>query len=153
MELNLDLRLIFAILNGRVTSAIARALQHDFSESGISISVGEWIVLLYLSECEGVSQNKLCADTYTDKPTMSRLLQSMEKKGYVKRSKESEDRRTNKVILTFSGRLMKNKAAKVADTTLRHALRGLGRDALVTSQDVLRRIFNNTIHNTPVPSK
>ena len=144
MKLNLDFRLIFAILNGRVTTAITRALHRDFAAQGIALSSMEWTVLLYLSEREGVTQTRLCSDTFIDKPTMTRLLQAMEKKGYVRRTVCDGDKRAHHVVLTFAGRLLKVKAARVADVTLRRALRGLGHDHLVICQDVLRTIFDNT---------
>ena len=144
MKLNLDFRLIFAILNGRVTTAITRALHRDFAAQGIALSSMEWTVLLYLSEREGVTQTRLCSDTFIDKPTMTRLLQAMEKKGYVRRTVCDGDKRAHHVVLTFAGRLLKVMAARVADVTLRRALRGLGHDHLVICQDVLRTIFDNT---------
>ena len=44
----------------------------------------------------------------------------------------------------MKGKLMKQKAQRVADKTMKQALRGLSHDMLVTSQDVLRRIFANS---------
>lgn len=146
MELNIDLRLIFAILNGKVSAAINRKLQQNFADSGIDLSPGQWTVLLYLAEQDGVSQQQLCVATYKDKPAMTRLLQSMEKSGYIRRFTDDANRRSNKVHLTAAGRFMKQKAQKVADHTLKEALRGLSQDSLVTSQEVLRRIFSNTSH-------
>lgn len=144
MELNIDLRLIFAILNGKVSAAINRKLQQNFSDSGIDLTPGQWTVLLYLTEQDGVSQQQLCHATYKDKPAMTRLLQSMEHSGYIRRYADADNRRSNKVHLSPAGRVMKQKAQKVADHTLKEALRGLSQDALITSQEVLRRIFSNT---------
>lgn len=144
MELNIDLKLIFAILNGKVSATISKKLQKNFTESDIDLTPSQWTVLLYLAEQDGVSQQQLCEATCKDKPSMTRLLRSMEKNGYIQRNMKEEDRRYHEVHLTMKGKLMKQKAQRVADRTMRQALRGLSQDMLVTSQDVLRRIFYNT---------
>lgn len=145
MELSIDLRLIFAILNGKVSAAINNRLQHNFAASEISLTPGQWTVLLYLAEQDGVTQQELCRATYRDKPAMTRLLAAMERAGYVKRHVDANNRRANRVYLTSAGRIMKQRAQHVADRTLKEALCGLSQDMLVTSQDVLRRIFENTL--------
>ena len=144
MELDLDLRLIFAILNGKVSASISRKLQKNFTESDIDLTPSQWTVLLYLAEQDGVSQQQLCEATCKDKPAMTRLLRAMEKSGYILRNTKETDHRYHEVRLTMKGKLMKQKAQRVADRTMRQALRGLSQDMLVTSQDVLRRIFYNT---------
>jgi len=146
MELNIDLRLIFAILNGKVSAAINRKLQRNFAEADINLTPAQWTVLLYLAEQDGVSQQQLCHATYKAKPAMTRLLSDMARGGYVRRHVNSENHRANVVLLTAKGRLMKQRAQRVADRTLKEALRGLGQDELVISQEVLRRIFSNTSH-------
>ena len=139
MELDIDLRLIFAILNGKVSEAISKKLQKNFMESGIDLTPSQWTVLLYLTEQDGVSQQQLCEATCKDKPAMTRLLKSMERNGSIQRN-----RRCHEVHLTMKGKLMKQRAQRVADRTMKQALRGLSHDMLVTSQDVLRRIFANS---------
>ena len=144
MELNIDLRLIFAILNGKVSATISRKLQQNFTESDIDLTPSQWTVLLYLTEQDGVSQQKLCEATCKDKPAMTRLLKSMEKSGYIQRHVRDNDHRYNEVHLTMKGKLTRQKAQRIADKTMKQALRGLSQDMLITSQEVLRRIFSNT---------
>jgi DNA-binding MarR family transcriptional regulator len=144
MELSIDLRLIFAILNGKVSTAISRKLQQNFTTAEINLTTAQWTVLLYLAERDGVSQQQLCAATFKDKPAMTRIITAMENNGFVRRSVNRDNRRANIIHLTPQGRIIKQRAQRVADQTLRKALRGLDQDALVTSQEVLRRIFSNT---------
>lgn len=144
MELNIDLRLIFAILNGKVSAAINHKLTSDFHANEIGLTPEQWTVLLYLSDQDGVSQQQLCQATYTGKPSMTRLINSMEHTGIVKREKNISDRRENLIRLTPQGRQLKIRAQKIAGHTLKEALRGLGQESLIISQEVLRRIFENT---------
>lgn len=143
MELHLDLKLIFAILNGKVSAAIYRQLQRHFSEAGLALTPEQWTVLLYLSEQDGVSQQQLCEATYKEKPAMSHLLDSMERNGLVRRLVNPQDRRSNLIHLTQRGRIVKSSGQKVALRSLKEALRGLGEESLIISQNVLRQIFEN----------
>lgn len=152
MELDLDLKLIFAILNGKVSAAIYRQLQRHFSEAGLTLTPEQWTVLLYLSEQDGVSQQRLCEATYKEKPAMSHLLDSMEQNGLVLRRTNPRDRRSNLVHLTPQGRMVKSRGHKVAVHTLKEALRGLGEESLIISQHVLRQIFENTTSDRTAPT-
>lgn len=98
MELDIDLRLIFAILNGKVSEAISKKLQKNFMESGIDLTPSQWTVLLYLTEQDGVSQQQLCEATCKDKPAMTRLLKSMERNGYIQRNERVGNRRCMRCI-------------------------------------------------------
>lgn len=143
MDLNIDIRLIFAILNGKVSTVISRRLHKDFIGAGLDLSPEQWTVLIYLSEQDGVSQQALCNATYKDKPSMTRLIDSMEQTGWVSREKNLRDRRSNIINLTPLGRDITGRAQKTALRTLKDLLKGLGMEELNICQEVLRRIFEN----------
>lgn len=142
--LDIDIRLIFAILNGKVSAAINRKLHKNFTENGLHITPEQWTILIYLSEQDGVTQQQLCVATYKDKPSMTRLIDAMERSNLVVRLTNPLDRRSNTVHLTRTGRELKERAQKIALRTLKESLRGLGLEDLRVSQEVLRRIFDNT---------
>lgn len=143
MDLNIDIRLVFAILNGKVSTVISRRLHKDFIGAGLDLSPEQWTVLIYLSEQDGVSQQALCNATYKDKPSMTRLIDSMELTGWVSREKNLRDRRSNIINLTPLGRDITARAQKTALRTLKDMLKGLGLEELNICQEVLRRIFEN----------
>ena len=142
--LDIDIRLIFAILNGKVSAAINRKLVHNFHSANLDITPEQWTVLLYLWEQEGITQQQLCNATIKDKPGMTRLIDHMEREDLVIRVANKADRRTNLIYLTRKGRETKEKSQYIALKTLKEALQGLGNDELRISQEVLRKIFNNT---------
>lgn len=147
MELNLDVKLIFSLLNGKVTTAIHQKLQEDFSHSGLDITPEVWTVLLCLDGEGSMTQLELCNETLMGKSLISRLLDRMEKAGLVRREVNAADRRSNIIRLTGQGHLLKLKAQKVANRTLRDALRGLGHESLIITQDVLRQILANIVES------
>lgn len=142
-SINFDISLIFAILNGKVSAAINRKLVRNFREAGLDITPEQWTVLLYLWEKDGVSQQELCNATFKDKPSMTRLIDNMEKLNLVVRIASKDDRRTNLVHLTRLGRELESEARRVSTLTLKEALQGVTSEELSISQEVLRKVFAN----------
>ena len=68
-QFNFDIRLIFAILNGKVSAAINRKLYRNFRQNGLEISPEQWTVLIFLWEKDGVTQQELCNATLDRKST------------------------------------------------------------------------------------
>ena len=143
-QFNFDIQLIFAILNGKVSAAINRKLIRNFRQNELDITPEQWTVLLFLWEKDGVTQQELCNATFKDKPSMTRLIDNMEKQHLVVRISDKNDRRTNLIHLTKSGKEIEDKARLVANKTLKEALNGLTLEELKISQEVLRKIFTNT---------
>ena len=140
---NFDISLIFAILNGKVSAAINRRLIRNFRENDLEITPEQWTVLLFLWEKDGVSQQELCNVTFKDKPSMTRLIDNMERQNLVVRIASKSNRRTNLVYLTRQGRELETRARTVANRTLKEALDGISIDELRVSQEVLRKVFSN----------
>lgn len=136
--------MIFAILNGKVSAAINRKLLRNFKASGLDITPEQWTVLLYLWEKEGVTQQTLCNATYKDKPSMTRLIDNMEKQHLVVRISDKNDRRNKLIHLTKTGKDLEAKARQINKKTLKEALAGLTIEDLQISQEVLKKIFANT---------
>ena len=143
-QFNFDIQLIFAILNGKVSAAINRMLYRNFRKNDIEITPEQWTVLLYLWEKDGVTQQELCNATSKDKPSMTRLIDNMERLNLVVRISDKKDRRINLIHLTKKGRELEEKSRYVTMKTLKEALRGLSIEELKISQEVLRKIFSNT---------
>ena len=143
-EFNFDTRLIFAILNGKVSAAINRKLYRNFRQNNLEITPEQWTVLLFLWEKDGVTQQELCNATFKDKPSMTRLIDNMERMHLVVRTSDKSDRRINLIHLTKKGRDLEDKSRFVANKTLKEALQGLTLEELSVSQEVLRKVFMNT---------
>ena len=103
-QFNFDIKLIFAILNGKVSAAINRKLYRNFRQYNVDITPEQWTVLLYLWEKDGVTQQELCNATFKDKPSMTRLIDNMERLNLVVRISGKTDRRINLIHRTGFGR-------------------------------------------------
>lgn len=143
-SLSFDIRLIFAILNSKVSSQLLRRFSSNFKQYGVDVTPEQWTVLQCLWAKDGQTQQELCNKTFRDKPSMTRLIDTMEKANIVVRIQDTNDRRNNLVYLTHAAREMQDKCWFVANKTLKEALRGLSVEELRTAQEVLRRVFSNT---------
>ena len=150
---DIDLRLVFAILNGRVSDSINRVLGRNFRQAGLDITPDQWTILIYLWEKDGVTQQRLCNATYRDKPSMTRLLDNMERQHLVVRIPDRHDRRINLIYLTKDGKELEQQATLIINQTLQEALRGIGPEELAVSQEVLRKIFFNTKESARKPTQ
>ena len=79
-------------------------LQEAFHEHGLDLTKEQMVVLKKLYEQDGRNQNELAFLTYRDKSSLARLLSKMERKGYILRRQDGEDKRVNNVFLTTQGR-------------------------------------------------
>ena len=141
--LSIDNEMLFALLSGKLSSAINRKLYRSFRKINIDITPEQWTVLYYLWSKDGVTQQELCNVTFKDKPSMTRLIDNMERQHLVVRIADKRDRRTNLIHLTKTGRELEGKARFIANKTLKEALQGLTLEELKVSQDVLRKVFTN----------
>jgi DNA-binding MarR family transcriptional regulator len=135
--------LIFAILNGKVSAAINRKLYRNFRLNGLEMTPEQWTVMIYLWEKDGVTQQELCNATFKDKPSMTRLIDNMERQHLVVRISDKKDRRNNLIHLTKTGKDIEPQARIVVSKTLKEALQGIEVKDLQISQDVLKKIFLN----------
>ena len=142
-SLSFDLKLIFAILNSKVSAQLLRHFAGNFKLYGVALTPEQWTVLQCLWEQDGQTQQELCNKTLRDKPGMTRLIDAMEKANLVVRIQDTSDRRNNLVYLTHAAREMEEKCRFVANKTLREALRGLGIEEPRVAQEVLRKVFDN----------
>lgn len=74
---------------------------------------------------------------------MTRLIDNMERQHLVVRISDKKDRRTNQIHLTKDGRELETKARRVANQTLKEALKGVKLEELSVGQELLKKIFFN----------
>ena len=139
----IDYRLIFALMNGKVSTALRRRLNADFHTAGINITGDQWDVLMAISSRDICTQQDLCAATSFSKPTMTRIINALEEMRVVTRRKSRVDFRNNYITLTMAGIELVDHAQAIAVRTLKECLRGLSKIDILTSQQSLNIVLNN----------
>lgn len=134
---------LYSFITGKASTAIARRLQKKFNEAGLNITIEQWSVLYHLWKQEGISQQELCNATFRDKPSITRLVDNLEKLNLVKRVASEHDRRINLVFLTKQAQKLQEQTMQLADETLNEALVTVPAEKIDTCKDVLQLVYDN----------
>ena len=134
---------LYSVINGMASTAVARRLQKNFRQAGLEITIEQWSVLYHLWKNDGLSQQDLCNATFRDKPSITRLVDNLEKLKLVKRVASKNDRRINQVFLTEQGRKLEEETMTVANNTLNEALTGVPADRVDICKEVLQIVYDN----------
>jgi DNA-binding MarR family transcriptional regulator len=134
---------LYSFITGKASTAIARRLQKNFKQSGVDITIEQWSVLYHLWKEDGLSQQQLCDATFRDKPSITRLVDNLEKLGLVKRMADKNDRRINKVCTTPEAQKLQELSMEVANQTLNEALVGVTNGQIEIAKEVLNMVYEN----------
>jgi DNA-binding MarR family transcriptional regulator len=134
---------LYSFITGKASTAIARRLQKKFNAAGLNITIEQWSVLYHLWKQEGISQQELCNATFRDKPSITRLVDNLEKLNLVKRVASENDRRINLIYLTRQAQKLQEETMALADETLNDALTGVPADRIDICKEVLQVVYDN----------
>jgi DNA-binding MarR family transcriptional regulator len=134
---------VFNILTGKISTAINRTFLRAFTNQGIEITTEQWSVLACLWQKDKVTQQALCRLTSKDKPSMTRLIDKLEKANLVTRVSDHYDRRINLIHLTETGNALEMKATEIVNTIASKTLNNISYEELNTVRNVLKKIIVN----------
>jgi DNA-binding MarR family transcriptional regulator len=134
---------LYSFVTGKASTAIARRLQKKFNAAGLNITIEQWSVLYHLWKQEGISQQELCKATFRDKPSITRLVDNLEKINLVKRVASENDRRINLIYLTKQAQKLQEQAMELAEATLNEALETVPSDKIDVCKEVLQLVYDN----------
>src|SRR6476469_8520120 len=123
---------LYSVITGMASTAVARRLQKNFRQAGLEVTIEQWSILYHLWKQDCISQQELCKHTFRDKPSITRLIDNLEKQKLVKRTASREDRRINIVCLTEGARNLQNLTIDLANQTMDEALNGVTKDEIET---------------------
>ncbi len=100
----------------RIARLLRYKFQHDMRIAGLDMTQEQYFILFQLWQKDGQYQTELADDLFGDTPNITRILDVMEKKGFVTRRSDPEDRRKYRIFLAERGhevhKLYKNQAPK-----------------------------------------
>jgi DNA-binding MarR family transcriptional regulator len=134
---------LYSFITGKASTAIARRLQRKINLAGLNITIEQWSVLYHLWKNEGQSQQQLCNATFRDKPSITRLVDNLEKLNLVKRVASETDRRINLIYLTKQGQKLEEQTIQLADETLNEALEKVPANKIDVCKEVLQIVYDN----------
>ncbi len=143
MDYTIDFRLVFGLMNGRVSTLLRKKIADDFKEANLGITGEQWDVLLAISMRDTCTQQQISEATSFSKSTVTRLLDALEEDGIIIRDKSRTDWRSNYIRITRHGLEVYDKAKLIAEQSLKDALRGLTRMDTLIAQKSLNTVLKN----------
>ena len=131
------------ILNSRIKKNFFDSLQ----KNGINVTPEQFLVLDILWEKQSLSQQNIADIIQKDKNSVTKIIDSLEKKNLVKRMVDKKDRRINKIELTPDGLALENSTTDVAINFMNDVVRGIDSQDLDKFVEVMRQLKNNLENN------
>ncbi|WP_243454392.1 MarR family winged helix-turn-helix transcriptional regulator [Desulfosporosinus fructosivorans] len=123
--------------NAKMKNNLARALKP------YNVTHEQWPLLKWLWVQDGISQKQLSEITFKDQPTITRILDKLERRGLIRRQADPVDRRISLIYLTREGQEIRAALTPLALQALDHALQGLSEQEQDELKNLLNRISDN----------
>ena len=127
------------ILNSRIKKCFFDKLQ----ENGINITPEQYLVLDILWEKQSLSQQNIADIIQKDKNSVTKIIDSLEKKNLVRRVTDKNDRRINKIELTDEAFALEKITTEVAINFMNDVVKDIDTKDLDTFVNVMRQLKNN----------
>ena len=121
--------------------SLSRALSERIVSHGVTI--GQWYFLRALWEEDGLTQRELSQRVGMMEPTTVAALNGMERRGLVKRVRNTRDRRKINIFLTDKGQALRKELLGFEDELDRLAVKGLSKADQETLIRALKAIIAN----------
>ena len=113
------------ILLGLVRTEIVRAMEMELAARGVELRFTQFLILKRLARLGPMSASELARSVELDGGAMTRQLDQLEAKGYLRRCPHEQDRRTLRIELTAAGDAMWQELTGCNERVLEAAQRSL----------------------------
>ncbi len=115
----------FGQLIGNVRSALMNRLEHEFAKQGSELNFTQFLVIKKLSTEVPMTATELARSISHDAGAMTRLLDRLTEKGYLRRLPHAQDRRALQIEITEAGREVWGRMRNSTATVMEMALHGI----------------------------
>lgn len=109
----------------------------------LGLSRAQWSILAILSNHEGLSQSQISSELEIEKSTAGRLIDQVEKSGWIERRPIPGDRRLWSIHLTDQARQLLAEVESVILQTRTEMLRGLSAEQQQNLSEILQTVKSN----------
>ncbi len=127
----------------RTYKVVRQDLINRFRTAKIDLTPEQWIILLKLHKEEALFQTDLAGKSFKDKPTVSRIVELLSKKGLVTKTQDESDGRKFLVSITEEGNQLVDKAMPIVQESRSIGWKDLSGDEYQTLVSILDKVFNN----------
>lgn len=133
-----------------VFHSIERAIKEyrKFSQKNISnqiddLTIDQGMVLLFLDKHSELTQKEIAALIFKDNASMTRMINLMVNKEYLKRSMNSLDRRRYNIEITAKGKQVLESLPSIILSNREKSLEGITKNELIQLETILKKITSN----------
>ncbi|HMQ06841.1 MAG TPA: MarR family transcriptional regulator [Saprospiraceae bacterium] len=134
-------------LSAYLIERTARLLKQKFArllyDNDIPLTVDQWIVLRELEQGNGITQLELSRICHKDAATLTRILDLLESKTFLKRVPNSKDRRSFHIYITETGKKWVDQIWPLVFGFREESFEGIPLTDLIILDAVLNRIYDN----------
>ena len=132
------------LLMKQCIGGLSREIQERMTAHGVTYA--QWPALAALSRGQSKTAAELARELQTDAGAMTRMLDRLEEKGLITRSRDLADRRVTQIQLTPEGTLAVAPIREVLAEVLNQALSGFSEAEFQQLRGYLRRVHGNVVN-------
>src|SRR4051812_37239398 len=127
---------------GFLISDVARMMRTAFDRRvrALGLTRSQWLVTNRLHRRPGATQSELAEMLEVEKPTAGRMVDRMEKKGWIVRQPDATDRRVNRLFLSTEAQVIQAGLSQIANQMVDDALAPLADRDREQLAEAMRRI-------------
>ena len=133
------------MLIGQVHRLSTKKFVPNSHDSGLDISMDQWIVLGPIWENEGLSHKEISEYCLKDKTSVTKIIDILEKKNLVVRVSDQLDHRVKRVVLSNKGKELFLQAIPIMELTRDQLREGITEQDIESLRSVLTKIYNNLV--------
>ncbi|MGD9970200.1 MAG: MarR family winged helix-turn-helix transcriptional regulator [Sulfuricurvum sp.] len=130
-----------AFLIAKTRNVLKNEMEKELKPYGISYA--QRVILIRLSEKDGLTQKELAQDTYFEQSNLTLMLDKLERKGLIRREPKENDRRAYMVRITPEGLQLKEPLAELGEKIIEKAFRGVDRKQKEELEHLLQTLYEN----------
>lgn len=116
---------------------------NELVKNNVDLTPEQYLLIDLLWDNGQMTQQEIADEMQKDKNSITKLIDGLQKKGYVIRQADAEDRRKNLVLVTDMGQKQKMEVTRIAIDAVDNILNGIPIDELNTVVEVLSKLNKN----------
>ncbi|MBE76903.1 MAG: hypothetical protein CMG41_04095 [Candidatus Marinimicrobia bacterium] len=146
-EKKLQSEISLGMLIGQVHRLSTKRFVQNSHKYGLDISLDQWLVLGPVWKNEGISQKNISEYSGKDKTSVTKIIDTLEKKNLVVRVADQLDHRVKRVVLSNKGRELFLNVMPVMSQTRDELRNGISDKEIESLKIVLNKIYKNLNSN------
>ena len=126
-----------------VNCSLIKYFAKELTRNDINLTPEQYLVMDILWDAEVMSQQAIADIIQKDKNSVTKFIDSLEKKGLVYRQVNKTDRRVNNIVVSEEGMKLKAKTTEVAIGMMRNVLKNIKEEDLMALDKVMNQIKEN----------